>query len=105
MCEESSTKCKFKNVHINVPVESALTQKCCAHAVVEIIKLLAYQRYQIPYIYDHLSLVVEKKREKEKHTVDGVESLASKKYFCTASTALDGLETIFKVSDIIGIKY
>ena len=82
---------------INVDINSVLTSKTCSTIVVEFIKLLAYQRLQIPYNFERLKYVVEKKKTKNKTEDTSNEPWRSSTYFRITSTALDVLESIFKV--------
>lgn len=82
-----------KSIKIDLDIGDQLTYISCGHIIVEIIKYIAYQRLQIPYTYQWLKQVVDKRKSQE----DIRESHHSERHFFTASTALSNLDFIIKV--------
>lgn len=91
----------LNKLNVKVDINSVLTSKTCAAIVVEVVKFVAFQKFQIPYNFEHLKYVVEKKRAKNKDFTDVNDSWQSQHYFRTTSSALDALETLFKVKLIL----
>lgn len=56
---------KIKPVLINLNIGDQLTATSCSHVVVELIKFISHQRLQIPYTYQWLKQVVNKKKMNE----------------------------------------
>lgn len=82
------------SVKIDLDIGDQLTYISCGHIVVEIIKFLAYQRLQIPYTYQWLKQIINKRKSLE----DKKESYQSERHFHVASTALNNLDFIIKVN-------
>ncbi|XP_023940392.1 uncharacterized protein LOC112047493 [Bicyclus anynana] len=80
------------NININLNIGDQLTSISCGHIVVELIKFIAYQRLQIPYTYQWLKEVVNKRKSCE----DVREGHLSERHFFVASTALNNLDFIIK---------
>lgn len=83
----------LKPMIIDLNISDQLTSISCGHVVVELIKFIAYQRLQIPYKYQWLKQVVNKKKE----CLEKKDSLHSERHFRVASTALENLDFILKV--------
>lgn len=81
-----------KPITINLEIGDQLTSISCGHVIVELIKFIAYQRLQIPYTYQWLKQVVNKKKDTE----DVKDTFQSERYFSIASTALENLDFILK---------
>ncbi|XP_077299766.1 uncharacterized protein LOC143920700 [Arctopsyche grandis] len=96
MMSNTDNRNGVNKLSVNVDISSVLTAKTCAAIVVEVIKFIAFQKFQIPYNFEHLKYVVEKKRAKNKDFTDVNESWQSQHYFRTTSAALDALETLIK---------
>ncbi|XP_046971357.1 uncharacterized protein LOC124538357 [Vanessa cardui] len=79
-------------IKIDLNIGDQLTSISCGHIVVEIIKFLAYQRLQIPYTYQWLKEIVNKRKACENIK----EGFQSERHFRTASAALDNLDFIIK---------
>lgn len=82
-----------KQIAVDLHIGDQLTSISCGHIVVELIKFIAYQRLQIPYTYQWLKQVINKKKE----SPDKKESFQSERHFRVASTALENLDFILKV--------
>lgn len=80
-------------IKIDMNIGDQLTYISCGHIVVEIIKFIAYQRLQIPYTYQWLKQIVNKRKSFENKK----ESYQSERHFHVASTALSNLDFIIKV--------
>lgn len=78
---------------IDMNIGDQLTTISCGHVVVELIKFLAYQRLQIPYTYQWLKQVINKKKDSENEK----DTFKSERHFHTASTALNNLDFVLKV--------
>lgn len=89
------TSCKIKPIVVDLNIGDQLTLISCGHVVVELIKFIAFQRLQIPYTYQWLKQIVNKKKMCENR--DKKESFQSERHFHIASTALDNLDFILKV--------
>lgn len=72
-----------------------LTSISCGHVVVELIKFIAYQRLQIPYSYQWLKQVVNKRKTRDEENRN--DNLQSERHFRTASSSLENLDFILKV--------
>ncbi|CAG9134022.1 unnamed protein product [Plutella xylostella] len=83
-----------KEVNIALNVGDQLTSTSCGHVVVELIKFIAYQRLQIPYTYQWLKQIVNKKILSEDCSVKG--NLQSERHFRIVSTALHNLDSMLK---------
>lgn len=83
-----------KLIKIDLNIGDQLTSISCGHIVVELIKFLAYQRLQIPYTYPWLKQLITKRKSIEIKK----ESYQSERHFHVASTALENLDFIIKVS-------
>ncbi|KAG6449932.1 hypothetical protein O3G_MSEX006353 [Manduca sexta] len=83
-----------KPVLVNLNIGDQLTSTSCGHVVVELIKFIVYQRLQIPYSYQWLKQVINKK--KESINLDQKESFQSERHFHVASTALANLDFTLK---------
>ncbi|XP_045776531.1 uncharacterized protein LOC123874980 [Maniola jurtina] len=81
-----------KSIKVNLNIGDQLTYISCGHIVVELIKFIAYQRLQIPYTYQWLKQVVNKRKSCE----DIRESHQSERHYFVASTALSNLDFIIK---------
>ncbi|CAK1583612.1 unnamed protein product [Parnassius mnemosyne] len=79
-------------VLIDLNIGDQLTSVSCGHIVVELLKFLAYQRLQIPYTYQWLKQVVNKKKMCE----DKKDTFQSERHFRIASNALDNLDFMIK---------
>lgn len=79
---------------LNLNIGDQLTSTSCGHIVVELLKFIVYQRLQIPYTYQWLKQVVTKKKLHQ----DKKDTFQSERHFCTASTALENLDYMIKVS-------
>lgn len=90
----SNTK-PIKPIKINLNIGDQLTSISCGHVVVELIKFIAYQRLQIPYSYQWLKQVVNKRKACEEENRN--ENLQSERHFRIASTSLENLDFILKV--------
>ncbi|XP_013183312.2 uncharacterized protein LOC106129327 [Amyelois transitella] len=88
------SSCKVKPIIVNLNIGDQLTLISCGHVIVELIKFIAYQRLQIPYTYQWLKQIVNKKKMCEDQ--DKKDSFQSERHFLTASTALDNLDYILK---------
>ncbi|XP_053614097.1 uncharacterized protein LOC128677355 [Plodia interpunctella] len=88
------TSCKIKPIVVDLNIGDQLTLISCGHVVVELIKFIAFQRLQIPYTYQWLKQIVNKKKMCENR--DKKESFQSERHFHIASTALDNLDFILK---------
>lgn len=88
-----------KPIVVNLGIGDQLTSISCGHIVVELIKFIAYQRLQIPYTYQWLKQVVNKKKACENEDVK--DSFQSERHFRAASTALENLDFILKVCFIL----
>lgn len=80
---------------INLNIGDQFTSISCGHVVVELIKFIAYQRLQIPYSYQWLKQVVNKRKACEGENRN--DNLQSERHFRTASTSLENLDFILKV--------
>lgn len=89
---------KVKPVLINLNIGDQLTATSCSHVVVELIKFISHQRLQIPYTYQWLKQVVNKKKMNENSAKK--ESLQSEVHYRSVSSALENLDLILKVSNI-----
>lgn len=87
-----------KEVNIALNVGDQLTSTSCGHVVVELIKFIAYQRLQIPYTYQWLKQIVNKKILSEDCNVKG--NLQSERHFRIVSTALHNLDSMLKVESL-----
>ncbi|KAI8425089.1 hypothetical protein MSG28_006949 [Choristoneura fumiferana] len=85
---------KIKPVLINLNIGDQLTATSCSHVVVELIKFISHQRLQIPYTYQWLKQVVNKKKMSENSGKK--ESLQSEMHFRSVSSALENLDLILK---------
>ncbi|XP_014372038.2 uncharacterized protein LOC106721588 [Papilio machaon] len=83
---------KSMPVIIKLDIGDQLTSISCGHIVVELIKFIAYQRLQIPYSYQWLKQVVNKKRQ----CIEAKDTFQSEKHFHVASSALENLDFIIK---------
>lgn len=88
-----------KPVKIDLNIGDQLTPISCGHIVVELVKFVAYQRQQIPYTYPWLKQVVNKKKLSDDQDVK--ESFQSERHFRVASTALENLDFILKVGNLV----
>ncbi|XP_047994527.1 uncharacterized protein LOC125232789 [Leguminivora glycinivorella] len=84
----------MKPILVNLNIGDQLTATSCGHVVAELIKFIAHQRLQIPYTYQWLKQVVNKKKMSE--NVDKKESLQSEMHFRLVSSALENLDFILK---------
>lgn len=84
-----------KPIFIDISIGDQLTSISCGHVVVELIKFLAYQRQQIPYVYPWLKQIVSNR--KENYDEDVKESFQSERHFRVTTTALENLDFILKV--------
>lgn len=82
-------------IMVNLEIGDQLTSISCGHVMVELIKFIAYQRLQIPYSYQWLKQVVNRKKLCEEESLK--ESFQSERHFRAASTALENLDFILKV--------
>ncbi|KAJ0173655.1 hypothetical protein K1T71_010804 [Dendrolimus kikuchii] len=85
---------RTKAVILNLDIGDKLTAISCGHIVVELIKFIVYQRLQIPYTYQWLKQVVNKKKMCDNKDVK--ESFQSERHFRSASSALENLDFILK---------
>ncbi|XP_075982782.1 uncharacterized protein LOC142981016 [Anticarsia gemmatalis] len=85
---------KNKPIVVTMEIGNQLTPISCGHIIVELIKFIAYQRLQIPYTYQWLKQVVNKKKSCEDEDVK--DSFQSERHFRAASTALENLDFILK---------
>lgn len=90
---------RTKPVILQLDIGDKLTTISCGQIVVELIKFTAYQRLQIPYTYQWLKQVVNMKKINQ--VKDAKESYQSERHFRSASSALENLDFINKVSFII----
>lgn len=90
----SNTK-PTKPIIVNLNIGDQLTSISCGHVVVELIKFIAYQRLQIPYSYQWLKQVVNKRKTCEEENRN--ENLQSERQFRIASASLENLDFILKV--------
>lgn len=88
-----------KPVVIDLSIGDQLTSISCGHVVVELIKFIAYQRQQIPYVYPWLKQIVNNRRDN--HDEDFKESFQSERHFRVASLSLKNLDFILKVGTYI----
>lgn len=95
MCS-SNTK-STKPIMLNLNIGDQLTSTSCGHVVVEFIKFIVYQRLQIPYSYQWLKQVINKRNACEEENRN--DNLQSETHFRTASTSLENLDFILKVKD------
>ncbi|XP_026315147.1 uncharacterized protein LOC113226645 [Hyposmocoma kahamanoa] len=89
----SNTK-PTKPIIVNLNIGDQLTSISCGHVVVELIKFIAYQRLQIPYSYQWLKQVVNKRKTCEEGNRN--ENLQSERQFRIASASLENLDFILK---------
>lgn len=89
-----------KPIILNLDIGDQLTTISCGHVMVELIKFIAYQRLQIPYSYQWLKHVINKKKSSEDQDVK--DSFQSERHFRVASTALENLDFILKVTLVKG---
>ncbi|XP_046401489.1 MAD2L1-binding protein-like [Ischnura elegans] len=91
---------KGKNMHealVDIKFEENLTWVACSKIVIEIIKYLAYQKQQIPYPFEQLKLLVNKKKTDVGGGVNTTnKSLSSARYHSKAAEAVETLESIFQ---------
>ncbi|XP_047512218.1 uncharacterized protein LOC125054395 isoform X2 [Pieris napi] len=81
-----------QNIVFNINIGDQLTSISCGHVIVELIKFLAYQRLQIPYTYQWLKQMVNKKKDNENEK----DTYQSERHFHIASTALNNLDFVLK---------
>lgn len=84
-----------KPIVVDLEIGDQLTAISCGHIIVELIKFISYQRLQIPYTYQWLKQVVNKKRARICDELK--DSFQSQMHFRTVSTALENLDFILKV--------
>ncbi|KAI5643195.1 mad1 and cdc20-bound-Mad2 binding domain-containing protein [Phthorimaea operculella] len=82
-----------KPIMIDLNIGDQLTSISCGHIVVEFVKFIAYQRLQIPYSYQWLKQMVNKRKTSDEKRN---ESLVAERHFRVASTALENLDFIIK---------
>ncbi|XP_072929928.1 uncharacterized protein [Epargyreus clarus] len=82
----------LKPMTIDLNIGDQLTTISCGHIVAELIKFIAYQRLQIPYTYQWLKQVINKKKE----SPEKKDSFQSERHFRVASNALENLDFILK---------
>lgn len=87
-----------KPVMIDLNIGDQLTSISCGHIVVELVKFIAYQRQQIPYTYSWLKQVINKKKLSDVSDEHVKQSFQSERQFRIASTALENLDFILKVT-------
>ncbi|CAB3245914.1 unnamed protein product [Arctia plantaginis] len=83
-----------KPIIVNLEIGDQLTAISCGHIIVELVKFITYQRLQIPYTYQWLKQVVNRKRACVDE--DTKDSFQSQIHFRTVSTALENLDFILK---------
>lgn len=83
---------------LSLKMSNQLTSISCGHIVVELIKFIAYQRLQIPYTYQWLKQIVNKKKSREEQGLK--ENIQSERHYRIASTTLDSLDYILKVRNL-----
>ncbi|XP_049877535.1 uncharacterized protein LOC126374839 [Pectinophora gossypiella] len=84
----------LKPITIDLNIGDQLTSISCGHVVVEFIKFIAYQRLQIPYSYQWLKQIVNKRKMSEDD--NRTEGLQSERHYRITSTALENLDFILK---------
>lgn len=89
----SETSCKCPTIDVCI-TDTVFTPLACASLVNEIIKSLVYQKSQIPYPYNWLKMVVEKKRKKGEQDNLKTNNFTIDRHYRLASTAYDNLEAI-----------
>ncbi|XP_041969582.1 uncharacterized protein LOC121726334 [Aricia agestis] len=82
-----------EQIQVDLNIGDQLTTISCGHIVNEMIKFIAYQRLQIPYTYQWLKQLVNKRKDSDCKIK---ESLQSERHFHVASTALSNLDFILK---------
>lgn len=93
----SSQTNKLSAKEINVKVkELVLTPLTCASVINEIIKYLIYQKSQIPYPYNWLKSVVDRKRKEPENNQTKPTNLVAERHYRVVSTAYDGLQELTK---------
>lgn len=81
---------------VNVEISDiVLTPLICASLVNEILKGLIYQKSQIPYPYNWLKNIVDKKRKREdNHNTEGSRNFKLVNHFRIVSNVYDTLENV-----------
>lgn len=83
-----------KNIDIQI-TDTVFTPLACATLINEIIKSLVYQKSQIPYPYNWLKMIVERRRKKSDPDVTAT-NFAVERHYRVASAAYDTLEAIMR---------
>lgn len=79
---------------INVKIKDlVLTPLTCASIVNETIRTLVYNKSQIPYPYNYLTLIVQRKRKEDPKTF---KNFTAERHFQVASSAADVIEDLTK---------
>lgn len=92
----ASTK---RSVKINLNIGDQLTAVSCGHTLVELIKFILHRRLQFPYSYQWLKHLVNQKKSRTEENC--VRSYKSERYYNIASTALENLDFVIKVSHVL----
>lgn len=86
------------NTHLNIDLKGTLlTPVACSSLINELLKTLIFQKSQIPYPYNWLKSVVDRKRKKDAEQQASEKKcaqVAMERYFRLASGAYDNLEDI-----------
>lgn len=91
----SGTSSKTRSIDIQI-TETVFTPLACATLINEILKSLVYQKSQIPYPYNWLKMIVERKRQKNDHDIVSSTNFTVERHYRLASAAYDNLEEIMR---------
>lgn len=91
----SCNKKQLNNFNIDVNVTNlVLTPLTCASLVSKIVKCLIYQKSQIPYPYEWLKTIVNKRRKETEGNSESINNFQAEKHFRVVSTAYDTMELL-----------
>lgn len=92
----SCNKDQQNNLNIDVDITNlVLTPLTCSSLVSKVIKCLIYEKSQIPYPYEWLRTIVNKKRKMDNEAEsENSKNYQAERHFRTVSSAYDTTETI-----------